>query len=219
MAGKLTADRSQIQSYLLSNALRLGEGAAPRGLRIYEDSDQVIRFVEPDIRRYPFAELSAERLFLTSPASSLIELVPLGQIRTGYTRLDQCPPSGRRNPDETVIEIFEHYAQGLQNIELASHIWVFCWLHKAVRDHLLRRPSSDGTPQRGVFASRSPFRPNPVALSVVRLIAREGNTLRVSGLECLDGTPLIDIKPYVPGEDRIEGATIGWTNPAGIVSA
>lgn len=139
-----------------------------------------------------------------------IELVPIGTIRTGFLRLDQCPPMGRHNLDESIVELFEDYAEALQNIELVSHLHILYWYHEAVRDKLLRRPANDGSPQRGVLASRSPHRPNPIALSVVRLIAREGNVLRVSGLDCLDGTPLLDIKPYSPPDDSIVDATVGW---------
>lgn len=144
----------------------------------------------------------------TSPGP--IELVPIGTIRTGFNRLDQCPTMARHNPEQSTIELFDDYADGLREVELVSHLHVVHWCHKAVRNKLLRRPSNDGSPQRGIFVSRSPHRPNPIAISVVRVISRDGNLLTVSGPDCLDGTPLLDLKPYSPPDDSVADATVQW---------
>lgn len=140
-----------------------------------------------------------------------INLEPIGKILTGFESLDQCPRSGRYNEATSVIEIEADFVQGLQNIELASHLIVLYWFDKADRSKLLRHQTA-GEPIRGVFASRTPFRPNPVAFSVVELIERDGNRLTVSGLDCLDGTSVLDIKAYVPAEDLMGDASIGWNS-------
>jgi tRNA-Thr(GGU) m(6)t(6)A37 methyltransferase TsaA len=97
---------------------------------------------------------------------------------------------------------------------MATHLFVLYWFDRSDRTSLLR-DARGGAGVRGVFASRSPNRPNPVALSVVRLISRDGNRLRISGLDCLDGTRVVDLKPYVPDDDRIADAKIGWNYETG----
>ncbi|MEM9629881.1 MAG: tRNA (N6-threonylcarbamoyladenosine(37)-N6)-methyltransferase TrmO [Pseudomonadota bacterium] len=142
----------------------------------------------------------------------VIELTAIGRINTGFMTLDQCPGSGRFNEGTSTIELKSEFAQGLHNIQMASHAIVLYWFDKANRNSLMRK-TKPGEAQRGVFASRSPGRPNPVAVSVVRIIKHDGSTLTVSGLDCLDGSSVIDIKPYCPEEDRMDDARIGWTFP------
>ena len=143
-----------------------------------------------------------------------IELVPIGMIRTGFATLDQCPRASRLNQAECAVELRPEYADGLLDIEAATHLVLLYWLTLADRAVLHRQtPLDDVT--RGVFAIRSPQRPNPIGLSVVRLLGcelpeGESPRLRVSGLDCLDGTPLIDIKPYVPAADCVSEARIAW---------
>lgn len=146
---------------------------------------------------------------MTEQHATPIELAAIGRIHTSFERLDQCPSSGRFNPDESVIELAPEFADGLLNIELASHIMILYWFDQADRAALSRRTEGNAT-ARGVFASRSPNRPNPIALSIVKLLEHQGTQLRVSGLDCLNGTIVLDIKPYVPAEDRIGEARIGW---------
>lgn len=138
-----------------------------------------------------------------------ITLSPIGRVRTGFDTLESCPATGRSNPATSIIEIAPDFAEGLVNIELATHAIVLYWLDRSDRT-ALQRHARQGEVTRGVFASRSPNRPNPVALSVVRIEGRESNQLRVSGLDCLDGTAVIDIKPYVPEDDCVPEARIGW---------
>ncbi|MEZ5838712.1 MAG: tRNA (N6-threonylcarbamoyladenosine(37)-N6)-methyltransferase TrmO [Geminicoccaceae bacterium] len=136
-------------------------------------------------------------------------LIPVGHVRTHYQALADCPPTGHQNPDESLIELNEAYAEALQNIELATHLIVLYWFDRADRSALHRRTRS-GEIARGVFASRSPNRPNPVAVSVVRLLERDGNRLRIGGLDCLDGTAVIDIKVYDPATDCIPEARLDF---------
>ena len=138
----------------------------------------------------------------------------IGKIRTGFAALDQCPRASRFNPAESIIELRPEYCDGLLDIEAATHIVLLYWLDRADRTVLRRETPHDGV-TRGVFAIRSPQRPNPVGLSVGRLLGcevpdHEGPRLRVSGLDCLDGTPLVDIKPYVPSADRVTNARVAW---------
>jgi tRNA-Thr(GGU) m(6)t(6)A37 methyltransferase TsaA len=102
------------------------------------------------------------------------------------------------------IEINPDYSQALDSLEEFSHIIIVYWLHRQPdRDLSLKvHPRGDrAIPEKGLFATRSPHRPNPVGISTVRLLERQGSYLKVSGLDAIDGTPVIDIKPYIPGYD------------------
>jgi tRNA-Thr(GGU) m(6)t(6)A37 methyltransferase TsaA len=106
------------------------------------------------------------------------------------------------------IEVLRKYQEGLKDIEGFSHLIISYLLHKSKSYSLQVRPLSDTT-LRGVFATRSPNRPNRLGLCVVELLERTGNKLKVKGLDAEDNTPLLDIKPYTP-KDRIEDIKIGW---------
>jgi len=107
------------------------------------------------------------------------------------------------------IEIEPRYAEGLNDVEGFSHIILIYHFHRA-KGHLLRvKPFLDDT-LRGVFATRAPRRPNPIGLSVVRLTRVEGTTLYIEGVDIIDGTPLLDIKPYIPQFDDRRTDRIGW---------
>jgi len=116
------------------------------------------------------------------------------------------------------IEVFPDYAEGLDDIEGFSHLHLIYWLHRAADvlssvaapSPLKIVPFLDDVP-RGVFATRAPVRPNPLGLSIVRLVERHGAELLVEDLDVLDGTPLLDIKPYVEGFDLRVGTRGGWT--------
>ena len=116
------------------------------------------------------------------------------------------------------IEVFPDYAEGLDDIEGFSHLHLIYWLHRAADvlssvaapSPLKIVPFLDDVP-RGVFATRAPVRPNPLGLSIVRLMERHGAELLVEDLDMLDGTPLLDIKPYVEGFDLRVGTRGGWT--------
>ena len=133
----------------------------------------------------------------------------VGRIRTPWTRREDCPKNGREAEAICTIELDSRWAQGLQGLETSSHVVVLYWMDRARRDLVLQAPRHYGE-QRGTFALRSPVRPNPIAMSVVRLMRIEGPTLSVIGLDCLDGTPLIDIKPYFASTDAVPDASVGW---------
>jgi len=107
------------------------------------------------------------------------------------------------------VEVFEEFVPGLKDLDGFSHIILLYHFHRAQEAHLLVKPFMDDE-LRGVFATRAPNRPNPIGLSVVRLLRIEGNVLHVEDVDILDGTPLLDIKPYVPQFDHPEVERIGW---------
>lgn len=144
-----------------------------------------------------------------SDAGGIAVLRPVGTVRCAYTSVDGVPAAG--GPAEIIIDA--SVADALDGLERCTHIIVLAYLHEARRDVLrdCPRKHGPGAVPRGVFAMRTPTRPNPVALTVVRLVARDGRRLTVDGLDLVDGTPIIDIKPYCPGLDAVFSATReGW---------
>ena len=133
----------------------------------------------------------------------------IGRMRTPWTRREECPKNGRESDAICTIEVDERYAAALKGVESCSHLLVLYWMDKARRDLVLQVPRHYGE-QRGTFALRSPARPNPIAASVVKLSGISDNRLSVTGLDCLDGTPLIDIKPYFASTDAAPDAVVGW---------
>jgi tRNA-Thr(GGU) m(6)t(6)A37 methyltransferase TsaA len=133
----------------------------------------------------------------------------IGRIRTPWRRREDCPKNAREADAECTIELDPRWAGGLKDLETASHIIVLYWMHEARRDLVLQAPRHYAEPH-GTFALRSPARPNPIALSVARLVRIEGNRLVVVGIDCLDNTPLLDIKPYFASTDAVPDAVIGW---------
>jgi tRNA-Thr(GGU) m(6)t(6)A37 methyltransferase TsaA len=133
----------------------------------------------------------------------------IGRIHTPWIARKDCPKNPRESNAECTIEVDARYASGLKDLESCSHLAVLYWMHKAPRNLVVQVPSHYGV-QRGTFSLRSPARPNPIALSVVRLLRIDGNRLTVVGLDCLDGTPLLDIKPYFASTDSAPEAVVGW---------
>jgi tRNA-Thr(GGU) m(6)t(6)A37 methyltransferase TsaA len=133
----------------------------------------------------------------------------IGRIRTPWKRRDECPKNGRESDAVCTVELDQRYAAALKDVSESSHLILLYWMDKARRDLVLQAPRHYAT-QRGTFALRSPVRPNPIALSVVKLIAIDGAKLLVTGLDCLDRTPLIDIKPYFASTDAVPDARVGW---------
>ncbi len=111
------------------------------------------------------------------------------------------------------VELDPRWAAGLSGLETVSHVVLLYWMDQARRDLVLQWPRHYAE-HRGTFALRSPARPNPIAVSVARLIGIDGNTLSVVGLDCLDNTPLIDIKPYFASTDSVPDAKVGWHDGA-----
>ena len=132
----------------------------------------------------------------------------IGRIRTPWTRRDDCPKNARGSEAECTIELEARYAAALDGVAACTHLVLLYFMDKARRDLLVQAPRKGD--RRGTFALRSPVRPNPIAMSVVRLLRIERTTLTVVGLDCLDGTPLIDIKPYFASVDSVPDAVVGW---------
>jgi len=131
----------------------------------------------------------------------------IGRIRTPWNERSQCPKNARGSDAVCTLEVDPRYAAALDGVAGCSHLIVLYFMHKARRDLMVQAPRHHPVP-RGTFSVRSPVRPNPIALSVAKLIAVEGTTLKVVGVDCLDGTPLIDIKPYFASVDAVPEATI-----------
>jgi len=125
---------------------------------------------------------------------SSIELRPIGIVCSSEASTANISPQGI----SSVIEIFPEYAAALDKINENSHLWVLSWFHESRRDVLTASPErvNPRVPKYGVFALRTPVRPNPIALTLVRLEGNAGNRLFVDGLDAVDGTPILDIKPY-----------------------
>jgi tRNA-Thr(GGU) m(6)t(6)A37 methyltransferase TsaA len=137
--------------------------------------------------------------------SSPITLEPIGYVRSGFTDTADIPKGlGAQHEAEGVLDIRPELEEGLADIEGFSHLYVIWIFDRAGAAELTARPPSDDRPH-GVFSTRSPQRPNPIGLTVVELLGRDGPRLRVKGLDMLDGTPIVDLKPYlsnVSGELR-----------------
>ena len=127
---------------------------------------------------------------------------PIGLIRSPYKDLEEAPRQGRFSKEICEIEVFPEFEEGLKGIEERSHLIVLYWLDRAERDKLLARPPHENRIY-GVFATRSPHRPNPIGFAVVELLERSGRLLKVRGLDAIDGTPVVDIKPYFPEIDCV----------------
>jgi len=133
----------------------------------------------------------------------------IGRIRTPWRRREECPKNARGSDAECTLVLDPRWADGLKGLESASHVIVLYWMDRARRDLVLQAPRHYRE-QRGTFALRSPVRPNPIALSVARLVRIEANRLTVVGIDCLDDTPLLDIKPYFASTDAVPDAVVGW---------
>jgi tRNA-Thr(GGU) m(6)t(6)A37 methyltransferase TsaA len=135
---------------------------------------------------------------------------PIGVIRTPFNTLEGMPiqPVGAGQTAGQVI-IDPQYAEGLADIDGFSHLILIYVFHQSKGYQLKVKPFLDDR-MRGLFATRAPRRPNPIGLSVVKLLRREGNSLHVGNIDVVDGTPLLDIKPYVPAFDAPEATAIGW---------
>jgi len=119
------------------------------------------------------------------------------------------PKNARESDAVCTVELDPRWAPALKDLETCTHIVLLYWMDRSRRDIVLQMPRHYGV-QRGTFALRSPARPNPIAIERVRLLKVEGATLEVVGLDCLDGTPLIDIKPYFASTDAVSDAVVGW---------
>ena len=141
-------------------------------------------------------------------ASNLFTMRPIGLVHSPYGETTQIPKGpGAKHDADGVLEIRPDLAPGLTDIEGFSHLYVLWVFDRAAGYELLGTPPTDTRPH-GVFATRSPRRPNPIGLTVVQLLRREGSRLHVRGVDMLDRTPILDIKPYlssVPPADLRRG--------------
>ncbi len=137
-------------------------------------------------------------------------LRPIGRVIQGRHKGERPEPDGAGS----VIEVHQAWAEALDGIDGFSHIWVIWWLDRSGRAPPSRKVHPEGRPEMpllGLFATRSPRRPNPIAITAVRLLAREGALLKVQGLDAFEGTPVLDIKPYLRrGDVILDAGTPRW---------
>lgn len=134
---------------------------------------------------------------------------PIGHIRCSYTETSQIPKGlGAEHQAEGILEVLTEFEEGLKDIEGFSHLFLIWVLDRSEGFQLAGIPPTDDRPH-GVFATRSPYRPNPIALSVVELVSRDGRLLHLRGIDMLDGTPVLDIKPYLSSVPQ-EKLRRGW---------
>ena len=139
-------------------------------------------------------EIRRGEVAVQGPEASDAGLVFIGRIRTPWTSRLETPRQGRLDGPVCRIELFAPWVPALAGLERFERVEVIYWLHLSRRDLVLQSPADDGT-ARGTFALRSPVRPNPIGTSLAKLVGIEGDTVLVRGLDCLDGTPLLDLKP------------------------
>ena len=144
-----------------------------------------------------------------------ITLHPIGTLHTPWRSVADCPRNGRQ-PDPApacLARVLPAFQEGLQGLLGFSHLILVYWMDQATQPKLVFTPPFDSQP-RGVFATRAPFRPNRIGLSVVAFDGLDSpGTLKVRYLDCIDGTLLLDIKPYLPTTDSEPNATMGWLDP------
>jgi tRNA (adenine37-N6)-methyltransferase len=138
-----------------------------------------------------------------------IIMSPIGKIKTPFKSLDQCPKQGIQAGAEGEIVLRAEMAPALKDLESCTHLILLSYFHLANRRRLQTK-TPFGPEIHGTFATRSPNRPNPIGLHVVELLKIDGLHIRVKGIDCLDGTSLLDIKPYSPEIDAFPHAAIGW---------
>jgi tRNA-Thr(GGU) m(6)t(6)A37 methyltransferase TsaA len=137
------------------------------------------------------------------------ELTIIGRICTPWTKAEDCPRNAMETDVACRVEVDAPYRDGLKSLETCSHAILLTWFDRAPRDVITLTPPND-TAAHGVFALRAPGRPNPIGLTVVNIVRVEPDGLVVRHVDCLDGTPLIDIKPYFASVDSKPDARVGW---------
>lgn len=146
-----------------------------------------------------------------------IKVKSIGTIHSPFEHPEDIPKPKEYDPDRFKtfageIEIYPEYQEGLKDIDGFSHLVVLFSFHKSARIHLTAHPPFGNKP-RGVFATRSPHRPNLIGMTVVKLHSRRGNILKVSGIDMIEGSPVLDIKPYTP-RDQKKDIRLGWIDTA-----
>jgi len=140
---------------------------------------------------------------------NIIMLKPIGVIHSQYKTMEETPIQPWKSDKIGEVEVFPEFEEGLKDIEGFSHIMLLYFFHKVSDERLSVIPYLDPKP-KGVFATRHPHRPNHIGLSIVKLRERKNNILRVKHIDIIDGTPLLDIKPYVSKFDKREDVKDGW---------
>jgi len=137
-------------------------------------------------------------------------MTAIGVIHTTFLHANGAPiQAATAGGAQGTVEIFPEFAEGLKDVAGFERLWLIFLLDRASAPQLIVRPYLD-TQEHGIFSTRAPARPNPIGLSAVRLLSMEGNHLVVADVDMLDGTPLLDIKPYVPAFDSFAATRIGW---------
>jgi len=152
-------------------------------------------------------EIREGELAVEMPEATDAGLVFIGRIRTPWTSRLQTPRQGRFDGPICRLEIFEPWVPAIKGVDFYSNLEVIYWLDQSRRDLVLQSPKNNKS-TRGTFSLRSPVRPNPIGTSIVKLEGIEGNVILVRGLDCLDGTPLLDVKP-----DRCEFTPLAAPQP------
>ena len=138
-----------------------------------------------------------------------IIMYPIGIIHSPFTEKKKMPIQASRSQAIGQVEVFPEFAEGLKDIEALSHIYLIYFFHASSGYTLQVKPFLDNQ-EHGVFATRYPYRPNAIGISIVKLLSRKENSLTVEGIDTLDGTPLLDIKPYLPDFDLRTDVHTGW---------
>lgn len=143
-----------------------------------------------------------------------MEIEPIGVIHTPFKEPEGTPIQPRfAKGAQGRVEIAERYVPGLRDLDGFERVWLVYWFDRAPKPKLAVKPFLDDE-ERGLFATRAPCRPNPIGMSPVRLLSVEGNALCVADVDMLDGTPLLDIKPYNPRFDCFKVERAGWLDDA-----
>jgi len=138
-----------------------------------------------------------------------LNIQPIGVIYSPYKNLKKIPCQAYKSDKTGRIKVFKKFAKGLKDVEGFSHLTILYYFHKSKDYKLIAKPFLDDKP-KGIFAIRGPHRPNHIGVSTVRLLKVKSNELIVKGIDALNGTPLLDIKPYIPTFDERIKVKIGW---------
>ncbi|MBI4776851.1 MAG: tRNA (N6-threonylcarbamoyladenosine(37)-N6)-methyltransferase TrmO [Deltaproteobacteria bacterium] len=134
-----------------------------------------------------------------------MQLIPVGKVRSHWSRIGEAPKQGRETDVPSALEVFETFEAALEGLANMQTLVVLTWFDRADREILRVHPRGDRSePLRGVFSTRSPHRPNPIGLHVVDVLRISGNRIEVRGMDALDGTPILDIKPWLKNLDAPE---------------
>jgi tRNA-Thr(GGU) m(6)t(6)A37 methyltransferase TsaA len=142
------------------------------------------------------------------------EMIPIGVIRTSYSVKSETPIQPVFSPSPGRVELFPQYSDGLDDLDGFSHIFLVYLFDRSDNFQLIVKPFLDDHPH-GLFSTRHPNRPNPIGISIVKIIGINGNSVMVEGIDVLDNTPLLDIKPYIPDFDVRKNVRTGWYKQRG----